>query len=296
VSTLPPTESRQAASSGLDRLPTGELVDLLIRDQSEALAAVRAQAVTIARVVDVIAERMQAGGRLHYVGAGTSGRLGVLDASEMPPTFGVSADVVCAHIAGGEDALRFSIEGAEDDAAAGDEQMRNHVGAGDAVVGISASGGAPYVVAALERARALGAFTVAITSVDASALARAADEAIVAPTGAEVVAGSTRLKAGTAQKITLNAISTAVMVRLGKVYDNVMVDLVAVNEKLRSRALRLVRELTDCDEPQASAALEASGGSVKVAVAMVLRGIDANAAHALLEAHGGRLRDVLALS
>ena len=295
MSSLPPTEGRHAASRGLDQLPTAELVDLIIRDQSDAVAAVRAQSATIARAVDAIAKRVRDGGRLHYVGAGTSGRLGVLDASEMPPTFGVSPDLVCAHIAGGEDALRRAIEGAEDDASAGDEQMRGHVRKGDAVVGISASGGAAYVVAALQRARAIGAFTVAITSVDASALVRVADEAIVAPTGAEIVAGSTRLKAGTAQKIALNAISTAVMVRLGKVYDNLMVDMVAANEKLRGRALRLVRDLTDSSEESARRALEESGGRVKVAVVMLLRGIEAPAARALLDANGGALRDVLAL-
>jgi N-acetylmuramic acid 6-phosphate etherase len=185
------------------------------------------------------------------------------------------------------------VEGAEDDATAGDAQMRDHVRAADAVVGISASGGAAFVVAALERARTIGAFTLAITSVDASALADAADEAIVVPTGAEVLAGSTRLKAGTAQKIALNALSTAVMVRLGKVHDNLMVDVVATSEKLRARALRLVCELTDSDAERARAALDASGGRVKVAVTMLLKRIDKDAAAALLEAHGDRLRDAL---
>ena len=291
--TIPPTEGRHRESAGLDRLPTSELVDLLVRDQADAVAAVRAQSATIGRVVDTIVARVNEGGRLHYVGAGTSGRLGVLDASEMPPTFGTPPELVCAHIAGGEDALRGAVEGAEDDAAAGDAQMRDHVRAGDAVVGISASGGAPFVIAALERARKTGAYTVAITSVDASALVDAADEAIVAPTGAEVLAGSTRLKAGTAQKIALNAISTAVMVRLGKVYDNLMIDVVATNVKLHARALRLVRELTDADEAAARKALDASGGRVKVAVTMLLRGIDCAAASELLDANGGRLRDVL---
>lgn len=293
MSSIPPTEHRHRESGGLDRLPTAELVDLLVRDQAEAVAAVRAQSVTIARVVEAIVARVAAGGRLHYVGAGTSGRLGVLDASEMPPTFGTEPELVCAHIAGGDVALRAAVEGAEDDAAAGDAQMRDHVRAADAVVGISASGGAPFVVAALERARAAGAYTVAITSVDASALVAAADEAIVAPTGAEVLAGSTRLKAGTAQKIALNTISTAVMVRLGKVYDNLMVDVVATNAKLHARALRLVRELTDADDAAALAALDESGGRVKVAVTMLLRGVGAAAASELLDAHGGRLRDVL---
>jgi N-acetylmuramic acid 6-phosphate etherase len=290
---LPPTEGRHQQSKGLDRLPTTDLVELLVRDQHDAVAAVRAQTATIARAVDAIVDRVRSGGRIHYVGAGTSGRLGVLDASEMPPTFGTPPDLVCAHIAGGEVALRHAVEGAEDDATAGDAQMRDHVRAADAVVGISASGGAAFVVAALERARTIGAFTLAITSVDASALADAADEAIVVPTGAEVLAGSTRLKAGTAQKIALNALSTAVMVRLGKVHDNLMVDVVATSEKLRARALRLVCELTDSDAERARAALDASGGRVKVAVTMLLKRIDKDAAAALLEAHGDRLRDAL---
>jgi N-acetylmuramic acid 6-phosphate etherase len=294
VSHLTPTEGRNARSAGLDALPTDEMVEILMRDQSDAVAAVRAQRATIARVVDAVAARLQQGGRLHYVGAGTSGRLGVLDASEMPPTFGTPSDLVCAHIAGGNDALRHAIEGAEDDAAAGEAQMRDHVDGGDAVVGISASGGAAYVVGALEWARAAGAFTVAITSVDASALVAAADEAIVVATGAEAVAGSTRLKAGTAQKIALNTISTAVMVRLGKVYDNLMIDVVAGNAKLRDRARRLVSELTGVDEATAQRALDACDGRVKNAVTMLLCGVDARGAQALLEACGGRLRDVLA--
>lgn len=279
---LAPTEARAERSAGLDLLATRALVDLLIDDQAGAVAAVRAQDVTIARVVDAIAVRLRNGGRLHYFGAGSSGRLAVLDASEMPPTFGTAPDVVCAHIAGGERALRTAIEGAEDDRSAGDAATRGHVVAGDAVVGISASGGARYVVAALERARSIGAFTVAITGNDGSALVDAAEEAIVLPTGAEVLTGSTRLKAGTAQKIALNAISTAVMVRLGKVYDNLMVDMVAANEKLRGRALRLVRTLTGADEDRARDALDAAGGSVKVAAVMLARSIGAEQARALL--------------
>ncbi|HTV92411.1 MAG TPA: N-acetylmuramic acid 6-phosphate etherase [Verrucomicrobiae bacterium] len=280
---LPPTEGRLAASAGLDLLATRELVDLLVNDQAQAAAAVRAQASTLARAVEAIVERLRQGGRLHYVGAGTSGRLAVLDASEMPPTFGTPPDLVCAHIAGGDSALRSAIEGAEDDARAGVTAMTDHVAPGDAVVGISASGGARYVVTALEHARATGALTVAITSSDGSALVAAADFAIVLPTGAEALSGSTRLKAGTAQKITLNTISTAVMVRLGKVHDNLMVDVVATNEKLRSRAARLVRELTGAGDARVREALDASGGSVKVAAVIIARGVDAARARELLQ-------------
>ncbi len=279
---LPPTEERLADSAGLDLLETRDLVELLVRDQGDAVAAVRAQSATLARVVDAVAERLRLGGRVHYVGAGTSGRLGVLDASEMPPTFGTPPELVCAHIAGGERALRHAVEGAEDDAEEGARAMEGHVAAGDVVVGISASGGARYVVAALERARSIGALTIAVTSSDASALVRAAVEAIVLPTGAEVLSGSTRLKAGTAQKIALNTLSTAIMVRMGKVHDNLMIDVVATNEKLRARAQRLVRTLTGADDEQVQAALESAGGSAKVAVVMLARRVDAEHARAML--------------
>ncbi len=279
---LPPTEERQADSAGLDLLETRDLVDLLVRDQGEAVAAVRAQSATLARVVDAVAERLRLGGRVHYVGAGTSGRLGVLDASEMPPTFGTPNELVCAHIAGGERALRHAVEGAEDDAEEGQRALRDHVAPGDVVVGISASGGARYVVAALEHARSIGALTIAITSSGASALVRAADEAIALPTGAEVLSGSTRLKAGTAQKIVLNTLSTAVMVRMGKVHDNLMIDVVATNDKLRARAQRLVGILTGADDERVQAALESSGGSAKVAVVMIARRVDAERARELL--------------
>ncbi len=279
---LPPTEDRAAPSAGLDLLETRDLVELLVRDQGDAVAAVRAQSATLARVVESVVERLRRGGRIHYVGAGTSGRLGVLDASEMPPTFGTPEELVCAHIAGGEHALRRAVEGAEDDAEEGARAMRDHVAPGDVVVGISASGGARYVVAALEQARAIGALSIAITSSDASALVSAAVEAIVLPTGAEVLSGSTRLKAGTAQKIALNTLSTAIMVRMGKVYDNLMIDVVATNEKLRARAQRLVQTLTGADDARVRAALENAGGSAKVAVVMLARSVDADQARALL--------------
>jgi N-acetylmuramic acid 6-phosphate etherase len=288
LSGLPPTEGRQAESSGLDLLETQELVDLLVRDQAQAAAAVRTQTSTLARAVEGIVARLRAGGRLHYVGSGTSGRLAVLDASEMPPTFGTPPDLVCAHIAGGDSALRTAIEGAEDDARAGAAAMKGHVAPGDAVVGISASGGARYVVAALEHARAIGALTVAITSSDASALVAAAELAIVLPTGAEALSGSTRLKAGTAQKITLNTLSTAIMVRLGKVHDNLMIDVVATNDKLRGRAERLVRDLTGAGDVRVRAALDAADGSVKVAVVMIARDTDAAQARTLLQSESLR--------
>ena len=288
MSELPPTERVNPHTAELDRLATPELVRALIGDQRAAVDAVLAQADRLADAADAVAERLRNGGRLHYVGAGSSGRLGALDAAEMPPTFGTAPETVRAHVAGGNEALTAAVEGAEDDRNAGDAAMRREVRGGDAVIGISASGGAPFVVAAIERARALGAYTAALVNVEDSPLARAAETAIVLHTGAEALAGSTRLKAGTAQKIALNALSTAVMVRLGKVHGNLMVDVVASNRKLRARALRLVRTLTGADEAHARELLEGANGSVKVAVVMQRHGVDAESARRMLERDGLR--------
>jgi len=288
-----PTEAENPQSAGLDLLTTPALVELLIVDQRAAVDAALAQTQVIAQAVDEIARRLSHGGRLHYVGAGSSGRIATLDASEMPPTFGTPPEMLQAHIAGGSTALTSAVEGAEDDAGAGDVAMLECVRAGDAVLGISASGTAAFVVAAIARAAAIGAYTIAVTADAQSALARAAELAIVPPTGAEALAGSTRLKAGTAQKVVLNAISTAVMVRLGKVYDNLMVDLVANNRKLRGRALRLVARLAQVNEERAEELLARAGGRVKIAVVMESRGVDAMQARALLERNGGALRRLL---
>ncbi len=292
-SELPPTERPNARSAGLDRLSTLALVELLITDQRDAVDAVLARKEQIAQVVEEIADRLTRGGVLHYVGSGSSGRLGVLDAAELPPTFGTPPQLVRAHISGGPSAMTRSVEAAEDDAGAGAAAMRESVNPFDAVIGISASGGAAFVVAAISRARALGAYTVALTSAAGSPLARAAQAAIVTPTNAEVLAGSTRMKAGTAQKVALNAISTAVMVRLGKVYDNLMVDLVASNEKLRARALRLVGTIADVGEDRARELLKAANGRVKVAIIMQRRGVDAIQAQALLDERAGSLRALI---
>ncbi|MBV8117494.1 MAG: N-acetylmuramic acid 6-phosphate etherase [Candidatus Eremiobacteraeota bacterium] len=292
-SDLPPTERAAPETAGLDELETPALLSLLIADQRAAVDAVMTQLPALAHVVDVVAARLRRGGRLHYVGAGTSGRLATLDAAEMPPTFGTPGETVCAHIAGGTAALTHAVEGAEDDRAAGEEAMTNHVTSHDAVVGISAGGAAAFVVGAIECARALGAFTAALTSVEGSPLARAAETAVVMPTGAEALAGSTRLKAGTAQKIALNALSTAVMVRLGKIHDNLMVDVVATNEKLHARALRLVRLLAGVDEARARALLAQAGGRVKIAVVMQRHGLDAERARTMLAQHGDTLRPLL---
>jgi N-acetylmuramic acid 6-phosphate etherase len=290
---IPPTEGENPRSSGLDLRSTQELVELLVTDQRAAVEAVLAQSPQIATAVDAIAELLARGGRLHYVGAGSSGRIATLDASEMPPTFGTSADIVRAHIAGGSPALVGAVEGAEDDAQAGDAVVRDSVNFGDVVLGISASGSAAFVVAALARAKEMGILTIALTGAAESPLARAASMAIVLETGAEVLTGSTRLKAGTAQKIALNAISTAVMVRLGKVYDNLMVDVVANNRKLRARALRLVQRLARVDEARARDLLLQAGGRVKVAVVMERHGVGPAQAAALLERRDGMLRALL---
>jgi N-acetylmuramic acid 6-phosphate etherase len=293
VNDLPQTEARNPRTDSLDRLPTGELVDVLAREQSEAVAAVVAAGATIAHAVDEIAMRLASGGTLHYVGAGSSGRIAFLDASEMPPTFGTDPSLVCAHIAGGRDALTRAIEGAEDDGDAGEREMHGHVKPGDVVVGLSASGGAAFVVRALLAARETGAWTLGVTSNSRTDLCAAADLTIELNTGPEPLAGSTRLKAGTAQKVLLNTLSTATMVKLDKVYDNLMVDVVASNKKLRKRALRLVMQLVSIDEQAATKLLEAGDGRVKVAVLMGRASLTAQEARALLESHGGSLRRAL---
>lgn len=293
MSELLSTERVDPRSANLDTQTCDRLVAGLIAAQRDCAEVVASQAGPLAQAVEQIVLRLREGGRLHYVGAGTSGRLGVLDASEVPPTFGAPASLVCAHIAGGEPAIRQATEGAEDDAASGRAELREHVLPGDAVVALSASGGAAFVCAAAEYAREIGAWTVAITSNRGSVLARTCDCSIVLETGAEPIAGSTRMRAGTAQKIALNTISTAVMVRLGKVYDNLMVDVVVTNEKLRRRAVRLVADLAATDEAHAEALLREAGGSVKVAVVMARCSVQASTARDLLQRCAGSLRDAL---
>ncbi len=287
---LPQTEHANPRTRDLDALPTAQLVQVLAGEQRAAVDAVLRVSDSLARAVDEIAARLRAGGRLHYVGAGTSGRLGFLDASEMPPTFGTDPKLICAHIAGGIGALTRAVEGAEDDRAAGERELRDHVRAADAVVAMSASGGAPFVIGAIETARAAGAWTLGVANSEHSALVRAADLGVVLRTGPEPLTGSTRLKAGTAQKIFLNTLSTATMVRLGKVHDNLMVDVVATNAKLRGRALRLVMQLARANEHRAAELLRLAEGNVKLAVVMNAKNLDAAAARALLTANEGSLR------
>lgn len=290
---LPQTEHVNPRTAGLDELSTPQLVRLLADEQRAAVDAVLAAGDALAVAVDEISARLRAGGRLHYAGAGTSGRLGFLDASEMPPTFGTDPGLVCAHIAGGIGALTRAVEGAEDDLEAGAREMRGHVGPGDALVGISASGGAPYVIGALRAAREAGAWTLGVANSPGAPLVREGNLGIVLATGAEPLTGSTRLKAGTSQKILLNTLSTSVMVRLGKVHDNLMVDVVATNAKLRNRALRLVMKLAEVEEEQARELLQAAQGSVKLAIIMSRTNADASTARALLQQNGDSLRSAL---
>jgi N-acetylmuramic acid 6-phosphate etherase len=249
----------------------------------------------IARAVDSIVTAFGKGARLVYIGAGTSGRLGVLDAAECPPTFGVPQAMVVGLIAGGAAALTNAVEGAEDDAEAGAEALRRiSVTAADALVGIAASGRTPYVIGALDYAKSLGATTVGLTCNPDSAIARQVDISIAPVVGPEVVTGSTRMKSGTAHKLVLNMLSTASMIRIGKVFENLMVDLHPSNAKLLTRAARIVMEATGCDEPAAERALQASGRDVKLAVLMVATGLPADAARQALAAAGGFLRRAIA--
>ena len=290
MSDLPETELLDAATADIDRLDDGALARVLIEAHRVAVDAALAASDDIARATTLVVDAIERGGRVVLVGAGTSGRLAVLDAAELPPTFGVDPELVVGRIAGGDGALRRAVEGAEDDADAGAAVVHD-VGAGDVVIGVSASGGAPFVRAALRAARERGARTVGIVNAPDGALAREADVGIVAATGPEPIQGSTRMRAGTAQKIVLNAISTGAMIRLGKTYGNRMVDLVATNVKLRARSERLVRDLAGGVD--ARALLDAAGGSVKTAVVMARRDVGREEAERLLRAARGRLGRVL---
>lgn len=282
------TEQVNAASGQLDTL-TGEEIARLMNQQDRSIPDAVAQAVPmIGRVIEETAARMKAGGRLLYVGAGTSGRLGVLDASECPPTFGVPASLVHGIIAGGDSALRKSIEGAEDSYEQGGKDVQSAgVCARDVVVAISASGFAQYCAGALDAARAAGALAVSMTCNVSSALSEHADFAIEAPTGAEVLMGSTRLRAGTATKMMLNMLSTGVMVRSGRVYQNLMVDMQATNRKLKDRALRIIGHATGAQHEEAKALLEEAGGSVKAAIVGKLADVPAAQAIEALNACDG---------
>jgi N-acetylmuramic acid 6-phosphate etherase len=288
------TESRRA-DADYASLSTQELVELMNAEDASVPAAVGAAAGAIAAALDAIVERLAAGGRLVYVGAGTSGGIAALDAEECEATFSTPPGQVVALVAGADAASAEAREAAEDDWPAGKRAAEQlDVSSGDAVVGVSASGRTPYVLGALEAAAAAGALTVALVSAYDSPLARTADHELAVVVGPEVVSGSTRLKAGTAQKLVLNTISTVAMIRLGKTYGDLMVDLRASNGKLEARARRIVREATGVSDDEARAALEAAGGSAKVAVVALLAELDPEAARTRLEQAGGNIEAALA--
>jgi N-acetylmuramic acid 6-phosphate etherase len=288
------TETRNPRTAELDRLSTAELVQTLHAENNTVADAVAATLPQVTLLVDILAERLARGGRLLYVGAGTSGRLGVLDASECPPTFGVEPTLVQGLIAGGATALTTSIEGAEDSRETGAQDLRERgVTERDVVVGIAASGRTPYVIGALDAARAVGAATAAVVNVSASELSLHADLTLAAVTGPEALTGSTRLKAGTAQKLILNLLTTAVMVRLGKVYGNLMVDMRATNVKLRARAARIVMAAAAVEREQAEAALAQCDWRCKTAIVMLRLGIPASEADQRLNTAGGWVRAAL---
>lgn len=288
------TETRNPHTMDLDRMSVLEIVTAMNREDRKVPEAIAAQLPRIAAVAQAAETAFRKGGRLFYLGAGTSGRLGVLDASECPPTFGVDPGMVVGLIAGGDRALRFPVEGAEDDRALGRQDLVDHrLCPEDVVVGIAASGRTPYVLGALDYARSIGCTTAAIACNRDSAVGRAADIAIEVEVGPEVLTGSTRLKAGTAQKMILNMISTAAMVRLGKAYQNLMVDVVQSNEKLKTRAENIVMEATGVPRIEARSAIDGAGGEVKLAITMLLTGREAAQARQLLDEAGGRVRDAL---
>ena len=291
---LPATEQNNSETLQIDQCNTLEILELINRQDQSVPLAVSRELSDIAAAVDGIVGRMRKGGRLIYVGAGTSGRLGVLDASECTPTFGTPPDLVCGIIAGGSRALVEAIEGAEDSEEMGQADIAKHqISAKDALVGITASGRTPYVLAAVREARKRGAFTVGICNVKHSILAQLVEVGIEVDTGSEVIMGSTRMKAGTAQKLVLNMLSTSAMIQLGKVYQNYMVDLSATNQKLQGRVVRMVCALADVDMNTAKEALSQADGQLKVAVLSLKMGINAKEAAARLEKYGGVLRAAL---
>jgi len=288
-----PTEARNPATESLDRLSTLELAEAMHTADQEAVAAVEKELPRIAHAIDAIVARLEQGGRMFYLGAGTSGRLGVLDASECPPTYNTPPEMVQGLIAGGDAALRRSVESAEDDQGQGRRDLEQHgISGKDVLVGIAASGRTPYVLGGIRYGRKLGALTIGVSCVPESLLAQAAELAITPATGPEVVTGSTRMKAGTATKLVLNMLSTGTMVRLGYVFGNLMVNVQPTNTKLRDRARRIIAMVTGLAYEGAVALLERAG-SVKAAIVMEKLGVSREEAERRLTAARGRLRTAL---
>ncbi len=285
------TEQRNPNSMHVDSLSALEIVQLMNEEDKQVSLAIEKCLPQIAQAVECIVAAFQQGGRLVYIGAGTSGRLGVLDASECPPTFGVSPEMVKGIIAGGERALRHPIEGAEDSKAQAVVDLQTiQFSSKDVLVGIAASGRTPYVIGALEYAKSLGSVTVSIASNPNSAMANIVDIAIDTVVGPEVLTGSSRLKSGTAQKLVLNMLTTASMILMGKCYQNLMVDVQASNEKLKARAIRIVMQATDCDKTVAEDTLKLAEQNAKLAIMMILSGLERPQAEALLEKNQGKLQ------
>lgn len=289
------TEQRNPNTMNIDRCSAQEIVKLINDEDKKVPFTIETCLPQIAQAVEKIVTAFQQGGRLVYIGAGTSGRLGVLDASECPPTFGVSPEMVKGIIAGGEHALRHPIEGAEDNPQAGEDDLKRiQFSKQDILVGIAASGRTPYVIGALTYAKKQGAITVSISSNPHSAMSQIADIAIETLVGAEALTGSSRLKSGTAQKLVLNMLTTASMILIGKCYQNLMVDVQASNQKLVARAIRIVMEATGCTKEVAETQLTIANHSAKLAIMMILAGVDKAQAEQLLAKHQGRLQQAIA--
>lgn len=289
-----PTELRNPDTTDIDQLSALEILREINGEDATVPYAVAAVLPELARLVDHAVDALRAGHRVHYVGAGTSGRLAVLDAAELVPTFNIPGDWFVAHHAGGAAAIRGAVENAEDDATAGATEMRTYVRAGDIVVGLAASGRTPYVVGALAEARRLGAITALVSANPGAAANASVDVPIAVHTGPEAIAGSTRMKAGTAQKLVLTSFSTAVMIRFGRTYSNLMVSMRATNAKLRGRTLRILHEATGAAVDECAYALAGAGGDLKVALVHLLSGVDTPAAEAALVAAHGHVRHALA--
>ncbi|WP_257549541.1 N-acetylmuramic acid 6-phosphate etherase [Sphingopyxis sp. DBS4] len=290
---MPNTESLNPRFADIDSWPTTEAVEAMLEGQMSAIASLKSQTRQIAAAAEAAAVRLQKGGRLVYVGAGTSGRVAVQDGVELGPTFGWPAERLLYLMAGGIDALVDSAEGAEDDADDARSRIRESaINADDVLIGVAASGRTPFTIAALTAAKEAGALTIAIANNAGTELLHAAQHDLLAATGSEAIAGSTRMKAGTAQKAILNLLSTAIMLRLGRVYRGLMVDMVISNEKLLNRAFGIVRALSNCSEAVAIEAVHLAGNDIKTAVLIAL-GKDPAAAAALLRDHGGILRDAV---
>lgn len=288
------TEQRNPNSVDIDRQSALEIVRLMNEEDKCVPLAIERCLPQISLAVEQIVQAFQQGGRLIYIGAGTSGRLGVLDASECPPTFGVSSEMVKGIIAGGEHAIRHPVEGAEDNTKAVLEDLQSiNFSKNDVLAGIAASGRTPYIIAGLQYAKSLGALTISIASNPKSVMAEIADIAIETLVGAEVLTGSSRLKSGTAQKMVLNMLTTASMILLGKCYENLMVDVQASNEKLKARAVRIVMQATDCNKTLAEQTLLEADQNAKLAIMMILSNLSKSEAKVLLERHQGKLRNAL---